>query len=631
VRGGGKSRAASLPATASMDTVRVVAGAVYEKVGTRRLLTLARRADSAVAVLLQLAESSIRRAVPPRARVAAGAYLASASGQTKPARLANAACAAVATSDGLPLALVAVLTGIVCGYVLCLVSALALPALLRGLRAVPRTVRRLALASPIVRSRVDAEVEKLRTKLRSSFAKHADGLSFTALPAEGLDGRAVERQLTSWSEREREHWVSGKLSGAVYHSHDRADRAAVAAFAAFSLSNPVHPSVFPAVRRMESEVIAMTAELFRCPTFSCGALTSGGTESILMAVRAYRQQARARGVESPNLVVAETVHAAFDKACDYFCVEIRKVPCDAKTLRAVPRAMQRRIDRNTIALACSAVAFPHGTLDPVSDLAAVAKRHGVGLHVDSCLGSFLLPFAAEAGFPVAPFDFGAGEGVTSISVDQHKYGLAPKGVSCVLFRTAALRAFMFTRASTWQGGIYATATASGSRPGALVAGAWAAMVVTGRNQYLSQARTVLTAARRLKEGIQLMDGLRLVGDPALSVVAFTTTARSRLNVFNLLDMMTALGWELNALQSPAALHACVTMPMAPMVDALLRDLKSSLEALVKLSEAGALKDGADAALYGMNATVPVELTDECIDAYLECVLTPTRPREQDVS
>lgn len=598
---------------------RALAYAV-KSLGPRRTARYLSLIDGGVAKVLISAERSLKYALPPTARTAFTAYLASASGISATSRLSNAACAAAGTADGLPVTLVFAIFAFAFGYTLALLHTVILPWSFALCARLGRGTRRLVLSSSPVRGRVDAEVEKIRADLLKKFGT-GTGMSFTALPGEGLSLQAVDDQMRTWSEAEVGDWVSGRKSGTVYHGRDVADSAALAAFRHFSLSNPMHAEVFPAVRRMEAEVIAMTAALFHAPA-PVGALTSGGTESIMMAVRAYRQEGRARGVERPNIVVPDTAHAAFDKAADFFCIEIRRVACDSVTQRALPRAMRRQIDRNTIALACSAVAFPHGTLDPVEELAAIAQAWGIGLHVDCCLGSFLLPFAEEAGFPFDHhFDFRV-LGVSSISVDHHKYGLAPKGVSAVLFRSRELRSHMYTRVSGWTGGIYATATTAGSRPGALIAGAWAAMAVSGRAGYLKQAQVVLAAARKLAEGIVKIEGLEVVGEPALSVVSFSTTAESGVNVFDLLDAMSARNWELNALQRPAALHACVTRPMAGKVDELLSDLSVSME---KLAGAGSKsKKGESAALYGMTSTVPLEIVDECIDAYLDTVLSPAK-------
>lgn len=203
-----------------------------------------------------------------------------------------------------------------------------------------------------------------------------------------------------------QHAPRAQISGAVYHGGDDLSALMSEAFSRYALSNPLHPDLFPSVRNMESQVVAMTLSLFNAPAGAVGTTTSGGTESILMAVRAFRQEAlRARGVTEPELVVAATVHAAFDKAADYFRIRLVKVAVDPVTFRADTRAMLAAANRNTIGFACSAPCYPQGVIDDVTALATGAKALGLPLHVDCCLGSFLIACATEAGFSVPPFDF----------------------------------------------------------------------------------------------------------------------------------------------------------------------------------------------------------------------------------
>lgn len=236
----------------------------------------------------------------------------------------------------------------------------------------------------------------------------------------------------------------------------------------------------------------------------------------------------------------------------------------------------------------------------------------------ACLGSFLIPFAESVGVNLEPFDF-AVDGVTSISCDPHKYGLAPKGCSVVLFSSLRLRRCMYTCVSDWTGGVYATATQAGSRSGGIIAGCWAALVVTGMSGYQSMAGRILSAANTLKETIRTIPGLRLVGEPALCVVAFTTTRESLCNIFDVMDILTAKGWELNALQNPDALHVCVTFPMVDHVSELVADLKEAMSNLLGEKKDGKSKSasGKSAAIYGMMSKVPLEIVDEVCHVYLD--------------
>jgi len=275
-------------------------------------------------------------------------------------------------------------------------------------------------------------------------------------------------------------------------------------------------------------------------------------------MRAYRDYARKnRGVVDPELIIPATAHAAFDKACDYFRIKLVKVPVDRVTFRADLAATARAITRNTIAIVGSAPCYPQGVVDPITELGALALARGLPLHVDACLGSFLIACATAAGHSVPPFDFRV-PGVTSMSVDTHKYGFAPKGSSVVMYARPALRHAQYFVAPEWTGGIYASPTMAGSRAGALVAGCWATMVHIGQKGYVDSARTILDAAQHITKGLAaLSEHLELYGQPDLSIVCFgprrhasgaiaaTTATGSPLNIYNVSDALTARGWNLN--------------------------------------------------------------------------------------
>ena len=261
-------------------------------------------------------------------------------------------------------------------------------------------------------------------------------------------------------------------------------------YARFAHSNPLHPDVFPTSARMEREVVAMTAAMLgggpRGKASVCGCLTSGGTESILTAIRATRDFfAAQRGVTQPELIAATSAHAAVHKACAYFGIRLVPVPVEAGSYRMDVGAARRAVTPNTIMLYASAPGFPHGVVDDVPALAAVARAAGAALHVDACLGGFVLPFAAAAGAggpagaprrPLPRFDFSV-PGVTSMSADTHKFGLAHKGSSVLLYANAELRRYQYTAVTDWSGGLYISPSAAGSRPGGIIAQTWASLMV----------------------------------------------------------------------------------------------------------------------------------------------------------
>src|SRR6266508_3515084 len=343
------------------------------------------------------------------------------------------------------------------------------------------------------------------------------------LPPQGLDRTAVLADLTALAEAERPRWEDGFASGAVYHGGREHIDFLNQVYALFSQGNPLHPDLWPSITKFEAEVVAMTSAMLHGADLE------------------------------PPACAPVTAHAAFDKAAQYFGLRLVKVGVGGD-LRADPDAVRAALTDRTVAVVGSAVQFPHGVADSIEELAAIAAEHGVGFHTDSCLGGFVLPWAERLGYPVAPFDFRV-PGVTSMSCDTHKFGYAAKGTSVLLWRDAELRERQYYATTDWPGGLYYSPTFAGSRPGALSAQAWAALVTTGEEGYLEATRQVLAAAARIRAGIAAIPGLRVLGDP-LWVIAL---AAEDVNIYDVLDRMTGRGWSLNGLQRPAAVHLCVTL------------------------------------------------------------------------
>jgi sphinganine-1-phosphate aldolase len=419
------------------------------------------------------------------------------------------------------------------------------------------------------------------------------------LPEHGRDRDSVLAELASMADAERLRWEDGFASGAVYHGgRDHIDFLNQV-YALFSQGNPLHADLWPSITKFEAEVVAMTSVMLHGGTDPapavCGTVTSGGTESILLAMRTYRDVALAtRGITEPEVVLPVTAHAAFDKAAQYFGLRLVKVPVGAD-MRADAPAVRSALTERTVAVAGSAVQFPHGVADPIEEMAALAAERGIGFHTDSCLGGFVLPWAERLGYPVPPFDFRV-PGVTSMSCDTHKFGYGAKGTSVLLWRDPQLRDRQFFATTDWPGGLYFSPTFAGSRPGALSAQAWAAMVTIGEDGYLDATRRVLATAAAIRKGIAETPGLRVLGDP-LWVIAFTS---DEVNIYDVLDQMTKRGWSLNGLQSPPAVHLCVTLRHAAekVVARLLGDLRASVD-LAREQPGGGLM----APVYGM-AAVP---------------------------
>lgn len=462
---------------------------------------------------------------------------------------------------------------------------------------------KLAKTLPGTSGMVERETAKMHADMERQVLGAVDqGERRQELPAEGVPEDELFKRLAEWSEVEEGIWGAGRVSGTVYHGGAQLKALASRAYSMFSLANPLHPDVFPYVRKMEAEVVRMTVSLFHGDADACGVMTSGGTESILMAMKAYRDRGRAeRGIETPEVVLPDTAHAAFDKAAHYFGMRLVKVPVDPETTRADVRAMERAITPRTVVLVGSAPAYPHGCIDPIEELAEVARRRGVALHVDACLGGFLLPFLPEAGFELPPFDF-AVDGVTSMSADPHKYGFAPKGCSVVMYRSAALRQHQYFAAPDWPGGIYASPSVAGSRPGGLIAGCWATFMAVGRAGYVEVARSIMTTAKAIERGVRerFQGELRMMGRPDASVVAFAATDGG-LDVYKVAEAMGKRGWNLNSLQFPRSVHLCLTRMTAGRAGEFLDHLRESVDEVKARPDA--YSDGS-AAMYGMAASVP---------------------------
>lgn len=286
------------------------------------------------------------------------------------------------------------------------------------------------------------------------------------------------------------------------------------------------------------------------------------------------------------------------------------------------------INSNTVLLVGSAPNFPHGIIDDIPALGRLASRRDICLHVDCCLGSFLVPFLERAGYETEPFDFRV-KGVTSISCDTHKYGFAPKGNSTVLYRTTQLRKYQYFVSPDWSGGVYASPNMAGSRPGALIAGCWASMMTVGENGYIDACHKIVGAAKRVVEGIKenevLRQDLKIIGKPLVSVVAFTSDT---LDIYDIADGMSAKGWHLNALQNPPAMHVAVTLPITAAVDDLLKDLQTVVEEekekerqrLLEGKGAKGAKKGDAAALYGVAGSLPDKsIVTELASGFLDCL------------
>ena len=418
------------------------------------------------------------------------------------------------------------------------------------------------------------------------------------IPDNGIPEENLMKEMEKLRQEDT-NWREGKVWSLVYHATDKHTEMLKKAYTMFFSKNALSPMAFPSLRKFETEVISMAVDLFNGDKRCCGSLTSGGTESILMAIKTYRDWARDKlpHIKEPEMVLVSSVHPAFDKGADYFGVKAVRIPVDENTHRADVKAMEQAITDNTILIVASACDFPRGVVDPISELAQIAQTRGIGMHVDACLGGFMLPFVKGLGYEVPAFDFSV-PGVTSISADVHKYGYGAKGASTILYRKERVWKYQFSVYTDWSGGIYISPSMRGTRPGGAIAAAWAALRALGIDGYSNLAKIVMDATKKLIKGIDDIPELYIIGKPVMSVFSFTS---DKIDIYNLGDVMDKKSWHLDRIQFPNALHLMVNPHHAEIVDTFLKDLRESVKEVVE--NPGSSSDG-DAAIYGMVASLP---------------------------
>jgi len=464
---------------------------------------------------------------------------------------------------------------------------------------------------------VETQIQKEKDKVVKEFKKKLYSESrIYEIPSKGADSDTLLAQIKTAIENESKTWKNGRVSGAVYvptKENEKHMKFVNEIFSICSLTNPLHADIFPTVRKIEADVISMTCSLLNGGVKTvCGAMTSGGTESILMAVKSYRD-ARS-DIINPEMIIPITAHCAFDKAAHYFKVKVIHAPI-TKNYQVDVNFMKNAINKNTIMLVGSAPNFPHGIIDPIEDIAKLAKSRGIGMHVDGCLGGFMLPFLRKLGYDLPPFDFSI-DGVTSMSADTHKYGYAPKGTSVILFRNTDIRKYMFFSQTDWPGGLYASPTMAGSRSGAVVAACWASLMFLGQESFMKYAKIVADAREKMVMGIKEISGLYVLGQPKAMVVAWSSDT---IDIYRLADGLHKKGWNLNALHKPKCMHICITaLWSSDVVDKFLIDLRESSETLIKNPNA---YEGGVAPMYGIAASLPDRsIVNDILISYVDALL-----------
>jgi sphinganine-1-phosphate aldolase len=447
-------------------------------------------------------------------------------------------------------------------------------------------------------------------KMASSLYPYVDRFpNFHRIPEKGRTRDEILALLKELSSTEDAMGDEGRVSGSIYHGGHEHYEFLVDAYANFAHSNVLQRDMYPSATKFEGEIVAMTASLMHGPRDVCGVITSGGTESLMSPLLAYRERSRERGITEPEVIVPVTAHVALEKGAHYFGIKVLHAPL-GDDWKVDLEWVASHITKNTIALVGSAGNYPHGLIDDIEGLSSLAVKYDIGLHVDGCLGGWLLPWFEDLGHEIPVFDFRL-PGVTSISADTHKYGYSLKGTSVLLYRTPELRRYQYSLFAQWPGGIYASPGISGSRSGGLIAAAWAAMVNLGREGYLENASKIWKAAREIEDAVRAHPELEVIGDPTF-LIAFKS---EKLNVYHLNDALISKGWRLNSLQLPPALHFCLTLPQTQpgVTSQFAKDLA---EAVAYAKQAtGEPESGA---MYGMGASpAGSEMLSELIAGFMD--------------
>lgn len=458
---------------------------------------------------------------------------------------------------------------------------------------------------PIIRTVVEKKLNKIGLDIKHDLLEVYRNEEFVCrLPKRQTSPEILLKKVKHYQMFDTANWQQGRISGAIYTNNSaRLNDILLSVYGSNMWSNPLHADVFAGVRKMEAEIIRMVASMYKGdPEQVLGSVTSGGTESIIMACKAYRDYAiKVKGIRGqPEIVAPVTAHAAFEKGANMLGCKIIHIPIDKTTYKVDMGAMKRAITSRTCMLVGSAPQFPHGIIDPIGKIGQLGRKYNIPVHVDACLGGFLIPFMKEAGHDLdEQFDFTV-PGVTSISADTHKYGYAPKGTSVILYSDKKFIHQQYSIQTDWPGGIYASPTLPGSRPGALIATCWAAMMFHGQEGYVQATDKIIKTTRWIKKELSTVKGLRVVGDPQVSVLAF---ASDKFDIYALNGRLKDMGWNLNALQFPSAFHICITLMHTDnnVAASFVRDVKAIVQNLLKEPKSKAT--GA-AAIYGMAQTIP---------------------------
>lgn len=422
-------------------------------------------------------------------------------------------------------------------------------------------IKKTKFAQSIIQSKTEPVIREIRDELN----KEVETLSpILQIIEQGMNETQIIQEFKKMKQLYSFDFKQGQVSGAVYSKTPELDKLYPQIYSYFSKSNPLHTNVFPAIRKMENDLVKMMINFFDGDEDVVGCFTAGGTESILLACKTYRDRAHLQGITKPNMIVSSTAHCAFHKAAKYFQIELVTIPCLENGKFDLDK-LTSAITHNTILVVASAPSYNLGIIDPIEEMGQICLSNEVGFHVDCCMGAFLINFSPEK------YSFNV-PGVTSISADYHKYGQSPKGASVVMYENRELMKHQYYIYENWSGGVYATCTMLGSKNGNIVALTWATVMYLGLESYRNKYSDIINNTRYLKEKIKDIPELFIYGEPKLNILALGS---KKININILGETLKKQGWSINMIQNPGGFHFCVTSYHTTQVlDRFIQELKN---------------------------------------------------------
>ena len=433
--------------------------------------------------------------------------------------------------------------------------------------------------------------------IKNTFFNKKWTYNFNNLPEKGIHQEDIIQILYG----RKSTTLNNKISGCLYINDKHCESLLKNVNNQYLFSNPLHPDIFPELPKMESEIIKMVGELYDLPEKGGGNLTTGGTESTILALKAYKKQKKYRNFFRPEVICTKTVHAAVNKACELLDLNIVYVKLDKNYVMDI-NDLKKKISYKTCVIVASAPCFPYGLMDPIGEISIIAENFNIPLHVDACLGGFICQFNQKLKLSFT-------KNIQSISIDPHKFGYSPKGSSILLWKDNMIKHNQYFIVQDWTGGIYASASLPGSRVGSQIATTWATLLYHGKESYKIYSKKIIDKTIYLKNEIKKINSFHVIGNPNINVIAFYS---DKYSLGQLSEHLKSFLWNINILQNPLCLHICITPKNIDSCDELLSSLRILLHCKVE-------KDKKDiTAIYGMAAKIPDKsIINEIVEYYLD--------------